>query len=54
MNRRTQRARDKAIRHCSPEGAVRGRLALGAVAVVVLVAVTAHFFIRHSLMISQN
>jgi len=33
---------------------VRGRLVLGAVVVVALVAVTAHFFIRHSLMISQN
>jgi hypothetical protein len=33
---------------------VRGRLVLGALAVVALVAVSAHFFIRHSLMISQN
>jgi len=34
--------------------AVRGRIILGALAVVALVAVSAHFFIRHSLMISQN
>jgi len=33
---------------------VRGRLVLGALAVLALVAVSAHFFIRHSLMISQN
>jgi hypothetical protein len=33
---------------------VRGRLVVGAVAVLALVAVSAHFFISHSLMISQS
>jgi hypothetical protein len=33
---------------------VRGRLVVGGLTVLAVVAVSAHFFIRHSLMISQN